>query len=144
MNTEDPAKSFVEVKGRRMAYVEMGKGDPILFLHGNPTSSYLWRNVMPHLADVGRCIAPDLPQESVGIRPGEKLHEIMITADDARSTIELDDRYVIEPAFAYWSRESYLKDGASPVVDGFVFASDTNTDWLDDGRFMALLEEPRS
>ena len=96
------------------------------------------------VVDVARCIAPDLPQESVGIRPGEKLHEIMITADDARSTIELDDRYVIEPAFAYWSRESYLKDGASPVVDGFVFASDTNTDWLDDGRFMALLEEPRS
>ena len=96
------------------------------------------------VVDVARCIAPDLPQENVGIRPGEKLHEIMITADDARSTIELDDRYVIEPAFAYWSRESYLKDGAGPVADGFVFASDTNSDWLDDGRFKALLEELRS
>ncbi|MCA9772098.1 MAG: alpha/beta fold hydrolase, partial [Myxococcales bacterium] len=53
-------KKFTEVLGRRMAYVELGSGDPIVFLHGNPTSSYLWRNVMPHVADLGRCIAPDL------------------------------------------------------------------------------------
>ncbi|MCZ6553626.1 MAG: haloalkane dehalogenase [SAR324 cluster bacterium] len=51
---------FVEVKGSRMHYVEEGSGEPILFLHGNPTSSYLWRNVIPHLSGQGRCIAPDL------------------------------------------------------------------------------------
>jgi haloalkane dehalogenase len=51
---------FVEVRGSRMHYVEAGQGDPILLLHGNPTSSYLWRNVIPHLSGVGRCIAPDL------------------------------------------------------------------------------------
>ena len=54
------AKQFSEVRGRRMAHVEVGEGDPIVFLHGNPTSSYLWRNVIPHVADAGRCIAPDL------------------------------------------------------------------------------------
>jgi len=43
-----------------MAYVEVGEGDPIVLLHGNPTSSYLWRNVIPHLQPLGRCIAPDL------------------------------------------------------------------------------------
>ena len=43
-----------------MAYVEVGEGDPIVLLHGNPTSSYLWRNVLPHLQQLGRCIAPDL------------------------------------------------------------------------------------
>ncbi len=53
-------KKTVQVLGSRMAYVEAGSGDPIVFLHGNPTSSYLWRNVMPHLEDQGRCIAPDL------------------------------------------------------------------------------------
>jgi haloalkane dehalogenase len=53
-------KQRVEVLGHSMAYVETGEGDPIVFLHGNPTSSYLWRNVIPHLADRGRCIAPDL------------------------------------------------------------------------------------
>jgi haloalkane dehalogenase len=51
---------FVEVHGSKMHYVDEGSGAPILFLHGNPTSSYLWRNIIPHLTDKGRCIAPDL------------------------------------------------------------------------------------
>ncbi len=51
---------YVHVLGSRMHYVEQGTGDPILLVHGNPTSSYLWRNVIPHLAPIGRCIAPDL------------------------------------------------------------------------------------
>jgi haloalkane dehalogenase len=55
-----PPKQRVDVHGRAMAYVEAGAGDPIVLLHGNPTSSYLWRNVMPHLAGLGRCLAPDL------------------------------------------------------------------------------------
>lgn len=55
-----PRKRTVDVLGKRMAYVEMGRGDPVVFLHGNPTSSYLWRNVMPHVAPFGRCIALDL------------------------------------------------------------------------------------
>ena len=53
-------KRRVEVLGAEMAYVEEGVGDPIVFLHGNPTSSFLWRNVLPHVADLGRCVAPDL------------------------------------------------------------------------------------
>jgi haloalkane dehalogenase len=55
-----PAKKFCEVDGRRLAYVEAGTGRPIVLLHGNPTSSYLWRNVIPHLEGCGRVIAPDL------------------------------------------------------------------------------------
>jgi haloalkane dehalogenase len=59
--TDFPYESrFVEVEGSKMHYVEVGSGDPILFLHGQPTSSYLWRNVLPHLAPLGRAIAPDL------------------------------------------------------------------------------------
>src|SRR5438046_10090010 len=50
----------VQVHGARMAYIDEGSGDPIVFLHGNPTSSYLSRNVIPHVRDVGRCIPPDL------------------------------------------------------------------------------------
>ena len=57
------------VLGREMAYVEVGEGDPIVFLHGNPTSSYLWRNVIPHLQGLGRCIAPDL----IGMGDSDKL-----------------------------------------------------------------------
>lgn len=54
------ASRYVEVHGSRMHYVEEGSGDPILFLHGNPTSSYLWRNIIPYLVPHGRCIAVDL------------------------------------------------------------------------------------
>src|SRR5258708_13262956 len=52
-----------------MAYVDVGEGDPIVFLHGNPTSSYLWRNVIPHLQELGHCIAPDL----IGMGDSDKL-----------------------------------------------------------------------
>ena len=64
-------KKFADVNGRRMAYVETGDldGDPIVFLHGNPTSSYLWRNIIPYAAGLGRCIAPDL----IGMGDSEKL-----------------------------------------------------------------------
>jgi haloalkane dehalogenase len=53
-------KKRIEVLGHTMAYVDVGEGDPIVFLHGNPSSSYLWRNVIPHLQGLGHCIAPDL------------------------------------------------------------------------------------
>ncbi|MDH3336582.1 MAG: haloalkane dehalogenase [Gammaproteobacteria bacterium] len=68
-STDEHAKQFVEVHGHRMAYVEIGEGDPIVFQHGNPTSSYLWRNIMPDLADYGRCIAVDL----IGMGDSDKL-----------------------------------------------------------------------
>mgnify|MGYP002789121058 CR=1 FL=1 len=68
-------KQFVTVHGRRMAYVEMGQGRPIVFQHGNPTSSYLWRNILPHLASFGRCIALDL----IGMGDSDKLPDSDIT-----------------------------------------------------------------
>lgn len=64
-------KKTVTVLGKQMSYVEMGSGDPIIFQHGNPTSSYLWRNIMPHLADQGRCIAIDL----IGMGDSDKLED---------------------------------------------------------------------
>ena len=62
-------KKFIQIKGRRMAYIDEGEGDPIVFQHGNPTSSYLWRNVMPHCKGLGRLIACDL----IGMGDSEKL-----------------------------------------------------------------------
>lgn len=62
-------KKHLTVMGKSMAYCEMGEGDPILFMHGNPTSSYLWRNIMPFAADLGRCLAPDL----IGMGDSDKL-----------------------------------------------------------------------
>lgn len=69
ISADEPAKQFIEVNGRKMAYVEMGSGDPIIFQHGNPTSSYLWRNIMPALTDLGRCMAVDL----IGMGDSDKL-----------------------------------------------------------------------
>lgn len=63
------SKKYADVNGARMAYAEAGSGDPIVFLHGNPTSSYLWRNIMPHVEGLGRCIAPDL----IGMGDSDKL-----------------------------------------------------------------------
>lgn len=61
ISAADPyERQRIAVLDSEMAYVETGSGDPIIFLHGNPTSSYLWRNVMPHLDGLGRCLAPDL------------------------------------------------------------------------------------
>ena len=92
------------------------------------------------IVDLARCLGPGLPVKLVGIRPGEKLHEVMVTDDDSRQTLELDDRFVIEPSFAWWRRESYVSTGAVPVMQGFRFASDTNDDWLDAERLAALLD----
>jgi haloalkane dehalogenase len=64
-----PPKHRLEVLGQSMAYMETGTGDPIVFLHGNPTSSYIWRNVIPKLSGLGRCIAPDL----MGMGDSDKL-----------------------------------------------------------------------
>lgn len=69
ISSTEHKKQFIEVDGKRMAYVEMGSGSPIIFQHGNPSSSYLWRNIMPTLAQHGRCIAVDL----IGMGDSDKL-----------------------------------------------------------------------
>ena len=89
------------------------------------------------MTDLASAMAPDLPIKVVGIRPGEKLHEIMISADDARGTVDLGDRYAIEPAFVEYPREP-LNGGR--LDEGFCYASDTNTDWLSGAGLLALLD----
>ena len=64
-------KKFTQVFAKRMAYTEAGRGDPIVFLHGNPTSSYLWRNVIPPVVEQGRCLAPDL----IGMGDSDKVDD---------------------------------------------------------------------
>ena len=71
-SAEPLSKSYKTVLGKQMAYHEVGEGDPIVFLHGNPTSSYLWRNIIPHLSNQGRCIAPDL----IGQGDSDKLDDV--------------------------------------------------------------------
>jgi haloalkane dehalogenase len=79
-------KRTVEVHGVPMAYVEVGQGRPIVLLHGNPTSSYLWRNVLPHLEGLGRCVAPDL----VGMGDSGKLPD----SGPGRYSFDTHSRYL--------------------------------------------------
>lgn len=91
------------------------------------------------VVDMAHTLAPHLPQRVVGIRPGEKLHEVMVTADDARTTLELTDRYVIEPAYSVWGHSPVPWPDARPLPDGFCYASDTNNHWLSETELAACL-----
>jgi UDP-N-acetylglucosamine 4,6-dehydratase/5-epimerase len=82
------------------------------------------------LLDLAEAMLPGGNHKTVGIRPGEKLHEVMVSQDDARSTLEMPDRYVIEPLFDFWNRTHYVDRGAKPVAENFVYASNTNDQWL--------------
>jgi UDP-N-acetylglucosamine 4,6-dehydratase/5-epimerase len=92
------------------------------------------------IVDLARVMAPELPHDIVGIRPGEKIHEVMITEDDARMTIELDDRYVICPSNPGWTRNHLDGFGAKPVAEGFRYSSDLNKDWLEDRALADMIE----
>jgi UDP-N-acetylglucosamine 4,6-dehydratase len=89
------------------------------------------------VTDLARAIAPNLPHEIVGIRPGEKLHETLITQDDARSTSELEDRFVIRPPIEGWYNPAL--DGAARAAEGFSFSSDGNSEWLEGGELESLI-----
>jgi len=94
------------------------------------------------MTDLVEAMRPGMKIDVVGIRPGEKLHEMMICADDARSTAELGDRYAIEPAFVEYPREPFrINDGPGSVPESFSYASDTNTEWLSGEALMAMVEE---
>ncbi|WP_017756439.1 UDP-N-acetylglucosamine 4,6-dehydratase (inverting) [Calidifontibacillus oryziterrae] len=91
------------------------------------------------ITDLAKAIAPDAEIEIVGIRPGEKLHEVMITEDDARHTIEFDDYYVITPEFPWWSKERTTNGKALP--EDFKYTSDKNNEWLSVKELQSLIED---
>jgi len=83
------------------------------------------------IVDLAKTIVPGAAIEIVGIRPGEKLHEVMVTEDDDRSTLEFDDCYLIQPVSAFWGgRNNSVGIGGKPVPDGFRYSSETNTEWM--------------
>lgn len=92
------------------------------------------------ITELASVMAPGLPHRTIGIRPGEKLHEIMITEDDARATLELSDRYLIQPWFNSWDAAPYTAAGAKLVPEGFSYSSDTNPAWLNDGEIARMLD----
>ncbi|CAA7612396.1 UDP-N-acetylglucosamine 4,6-dehydratase (inverting) [Candidatus Terasakiella magnetica] len=90
------------------------------------------------MTELARTMAPDLPQKMVGIRPGEKLHEVMVNEEEARTTVELADRYVIHPMLSYWSE---AESEGTPVPEGFRYASDTNDWWLSEPELLGMISQ---
>jgi UDP-N-acetylglucosamine 4,6-dehydratase len=81
------------------------------------------------VTDLASAIAPDASIDFIGIRPGEKLHEVLISEDEARQTVELEDLYVVQPAESLWFGRDWESKGRL-LEDGFRYASNTNEDWL--------------
>ena len=89
------------------------------------------------LLDLAECIAPGCAVETIGIRPGEKLHEVLVSEDEARNALEMDDRYVIQPSHSWWRRENW--SSGKPLADGFRYASETNDQWLTSRELLDLI-----
>ncbi len=97
-----------------------------------------------NIMDLARAIAPDCRTEVVGIRPGEKLHEVMISQDDARQTVEYDHYFAILPEYHEWATEDVVRVAAAGkrCAPGFCFSSDTNPRWLSVQELQEMLELP--
>ncbi len=80
------------------------------------------------LVEMAEAVAPGCEVEYVGIRPGEKLHEVLVSEDEARNAVELPDMFVIQPAHSWWRKENW--DGGRPLPEGFRYTSDSNPHWL--------------
>lgn len=90
-----------------------------------------------NIMDLVAAVAPGCEVKYIGIRPGEKLHEVLISEDEARHTLELDTMFVVQPVQPWWSTKRW----GNPLPDGFRYSSDTNTDWLDVDELRTLVEE---
>ena len=90
------------------------------------------------MVDLAEVVAPDCEREVIGIRPGEKLHEVLISRDESRYTLEFDDMYLIQPVHPWWQTPEY--SGAQPMPDGSKFSSDSNSWWLTRNELRRMLE----
>ncbi len=90
------------------------------------------------VVDLAEAMAPGVGREIIGIRPGEKLHEVLVTADESRHTIDAGDVYVVLPEHPWWAEKPRWIDG-KPLGDGFVYSSDTNDRWLTSDELGAMI-----
>lgn len=91
------------------------------------------------ITDLAEAMLPDCKLKEVGIREGEKLHEVMVTKDDSRMTYEYKNHYIVYPHFDWWNSERFFTEGGQPIEDGFEYNSGTNKEWLDVEELTELL-----
>ncbi|HIO64402.1 MAG TPA: UDP-N-acetylglucosamine 4,6-dehydratase (inverting) [Dehalococcoidia bacterium] len=92
------------------------------------------------ITDLAAVIAPGCEIEETGIRPGEKLHELLIGSDDARQAIDMGDHYILKPQYPMWGQDHTPHEG-KPLPDGFIYSSDTNDHWLEGQEILDLVGE---
>jgi len=90
------------------------------------------------MADLAEIIAPGCKREIIGIRPGEKLHEMLVSRDESPHTLEFDDMYIIQPLQPWWEEPTY--EGARPMAEGTKFSSDNNTWWLSPSELSQMID----
>ncbi len=100
---------------------------------------YIPRIPSMRVIDLAEAVAPGAELVEVGVRPGEKLHEEMISTEDSRRTLRRDDRYIVLPTLALWG--GFLEPSGEQVADGFSYTSDTNDIWLDVEQLRAMLDD---
>ena len=93
------------------------------------------------LITLAKALDPEVSTKIVGIRPGEKLHEVMISEDDARSTLDLGDRFVIQPAYKWWDGSTTGAVTGEPVPEGFIYASNQNRETINSAALRAILAQ---
>jgi UDP-N-acetylglucosamine 4,6-dehydratase len=94
------------------------------------------------ITDLADAVAPSCGIKTVGIRPGEKLHEVLISEDESRQTLEFDDMFVIQPMFPWWNPERW--SGGRPLPSEFRYSSETNSRWLTRQQLLRMIEESAS
>jgi UDP-N-acetylglucosamine 4,6-dehydratase len=92
------------------------------------------------VTDIAEAVAPGCRIEVTGIRPGEKVHEVLIAEDESRAALEFDDMYLITPMFQWWGGEGWQE--GKPLPEGFRFASETNTQWMSQAELRSLIGDP--
>jgi UDP-N-acetylglucosamine 4,6-dehydratase/5-epimerase len=103
--------------------------------------TYVFKNRSYKIADIAEAMNPGGKINEVGIREGEKLHEVMITSDDSRGTYDYGDHYIIYPNYIWWSKDHYFKEGGNLIKEGWEYNSGTNTEWLDVVMLKKKIEE---
>ena len=91
------------------------------------------------IVDLAQALAPECLINEIGIRPGEKIHEVLISEDEARQTVEVGDMFVVQPAHPWWSQQNWSE--GTPLPEGFRYSSDTNPHWLSREELKGYAEE---
>lgn len=140
------ASGMLPITDPRMTrfWITLGQGvqfvlDSLEHMHGGEV--FIPKIPSMNIMDVARVVAPECRTEVIGIRPGEKLHEIMITPDDAWNTLEYPDRYAIQPAISWWDAQKFIAEtGGVRVAEGFQYSSDNNDQWMTQEELRVILD----